>query len=339
MLSPDFSGRYVDPQSPRPRPPRGSRPGRPFTKEIAMRRLAMFFLAAAVAASVNGQAPADTSIKVLVNDQPITSYDISQRQKLMQIAREKGGSKEAMEQLIDEAIQVQEAKKRGLVIPDKDIDRFFADIAQKNAKMSVSQFTQALNQAGIAPATLKRRIKAQATWGQLVQGKARATTKVKSDDIVAAMFAKQDQASMKVTEYKLQQIIFIVPEAKKSPEFVAQRRREAEAFRGRFAGCDKSVEQVKALRDVVVVNLGRRDTTQLDGPQGDEIKATSVGKLTRPNTGNKGVELIAVCDTREMQSDAAVRAETESKLMLDQAKGLGAEYLKELRKTAVIVYR
>jgi peptidyl-prolyl cis-trans isomerase SurA len=306
---------------------------------MTMHRFAPLLLAAAVSLSAAGYAASETSIKVLVNDEPITNYDISQRQKLLQLAHDKGGPKEAMEQLIDEAIQLQEAKKRGLIIPDKDIDRFFADIAQRNAKLSVAQFTQALGQAGIAAATLKRRIKAQATWNQLVQGKARATAKVKSEDVTAAMFAKQDEASMKVTEYKLQQIVFIVPEDKKSPEFVAQRRREAEAFRGRFGGCEKSIDQVKELRDVVVINIGRRDTTQLDGPLGDEIKATAVGKTTRPNTGNKGVELIAVCDSKDTHSDAAVRQEAESKLMLDQTKGLGDDYLKQLRKAAVIVYR
>src|SRR6185503_10959850 len=132
--------------------------------EMTMHRFATLLLAAAVSVSAAGYALSETSIKVLVNDEPITNYDIAQRQKLLQLAHDKGGPKDAMEQLIDETIQLQEAKKRGLIIHDKQIDQFFADIAQRNAKLSVAQFTQALGQAGIAPATLKRRIKAQATW-------------------------------------------------------------------------------------------------------------------------------------------------------------------------------
>jgi peptidyl-prolyl cis-trans isomerase SurA len=303
-----------------------------------MRCLTGLTLALALTASAVCSASAATTIKVLVNDEPITSYDISQRAKLMEIAREKGGTKEATEQLIDEVLKMQEGKKRGFAIPDGQIDAFFADIAKKS-KMTVAQFTQALGSVGLVPNTLKRRIKAQATWSQLVQGKTKATAVVKATDITAAMFEKQESGSLKMMEYKLQQIIFIVPDSKQSSAYVAQRRREAEAFRGRFGGCEKSVDLAKSLKDVVVVSLGRRDTTQLDGPQGDEIKKTPVGKTTPPSVSGRGVELVAVCDAREVSSDAAVRAEAESKLMLDQAKNMGEDYLKQLRKAAIIVYR
>ncbi len=296
------------------------------------------FAVAILAAGGMSLAEAATTIKVLVNDEPITSYDIAQRTRLMELTHEKGGAKDATEQLIDETIKIQEGKKRGFVVPDKQVDVFFADIAQKS-KMTVAQFGQALASAGLVPNTLKRRIKAQATWSQLVQGKTRATAVVKATDITAAMFEKQQAGSLKMTEYKLQQIIFIVPDDKKSAAFVAQRRREAEAFRSRFGGCEKSIELAKSLKDVVVVSLGRRDTTQLDGPQGDEIKKTSVGKTTPPSPSARGIELVAVCDAREVSSDVAVRADAETKLMLDQAKNLGEDYLKQLRKAAIIVYR
>ncbi|MEO8667348.1 MAG: SurA N-terminal domain-containing protein [Bauldia sp.] len=306
----------------------------------AMRRrspILAFTIPLLVAGGISS-AQAATTIKVLVNDEPITSYDIAQRTRLMQLTHEKGGAKDATEQLIEEAIKVQEGKKRGFVIPDKQVDTFFADIAQKS-KMTVAQFGQALGSAGLVPNTLKRRIKAQATWTQLVQGKTRATAVVKATDITAAMFEKQQAGSLKMTEYKLQQIIFIVPDDKKSAAYVAQRRREAEAFRGRFGGCEKSIELAKSLKDVVVVSLGRRDTTQLDGPQGDEIKKTSVGKTTPPAPSARGIELVAVCEAREVSSDVAVRAEAETKLMIDQAKDLGEDYLKQLRKAAIVVYR
>jgi peptidyl-prolyl cis-trans isomerase SurA len=301
-------------------------------------RVALGLAACGLALVLAPIAHAETSIKVIVNNEPITNYDIAQRAKLMQVTREKGGTKEATEQLINETLQMQEAKKRGFVIADKDIDGFFAQIAGRS-KMTVAQFGQALASVGLTPNTLKRRIKAQATWAQLAKGKTRATAVVKATDITAEMLQKQEKSSMTMTEYKLQQIVFIVPDDKKSPSYMAQRKREAEAFRGRFSGCDKSIELAKSLKDVVVVNLGRRDTLQLEGPQGDDVKATGVGKTTRPNQTGRGVELIAVCEAREIHSDAAVRAEAESKLMLDQAEDVGADYLKDLRKAAVIVYR
>jgi len=295
-------------------------------------------LAIALANTGSPVAAAGATIKILVNDEPITNYDIAQRLKMMQAGRDKGGEKQAMELLIDDTLKIQEGKKRGLTIPDKQVDAFFAGIAQKN-KMTASQFAQALGQSGLSANTLKRFIRAQATWSQLVQGKTRATAAVKSKDITAAMFAKENESNLTITEYKLQQIIFVVPKDKSSPGYVAQRRREAEAFRGRFGGCTKSLELAKSLKDVVVKDMGRRDSSQMDGTMGDEIKAAGVGKTTRPRETDQGVEIVAICDARDVHSDVAAREEAETKLVIEQAKTVGEDYLKQLRKAAIIVYR
>ena len=86
-------------------------------------------------------------------------------------------------------------------------------------------------------------------------------------------------------------------------------------------------------------DLGRRESTELRGAQGDEIKSTETGKTTRPFVSDKGVELIAVCAKRDFQSDSAIRAEVETQLKFEQAKEIGEDYLKELRDKAVIQYR
>jgi peptidyl-prolyl cis-trans isomerase SurA len=301
-----------------------------------------FALMAALALGATGVCPtafaAGTSIKVLVNDEPITNYDIAQRLKMMQASREKGGEKQATELLIDDTLKLQEGKKRGFVLSDAEVDGFFADIARKN-KMSATQFAAALGHGGMSASALKRYIKAQATWSQLVKGKTKATVTVKSTDITAAMFSKGSEADLKITEYKLQQIIFVVPKDKSSPAYIAQRRREAEAFRGRFGGCDKSVDLAKQLKDVVVKDIGRRDSSQLNGPLADELKTTAVGKATPPQQTDLGVEIVAVCDTKQVHSDVEARQDAESKLLLEQSKTVGEDYLKQLRKAAIIVYR
>jgi peptidyl-prolyl cis-trans isomerase SurA len=185
---------------------------------------------------------------------------------------------------------------------------------------------------------MKRWIKAQMIWKQLVQARVRREGQVKSSDIMAAMLEKGSPEDITMTEYSLQQIIFVVPSGS-SPSYVAQRRREAEGFRLRFPGCEGSVAQAKALKGVVVKDAGRRDTTQLKGPQGDEIKETEAGKTTRPFQSESGIELVAVCSKRDFKSNAAARTEVESQLKLEQAKELGQDYLKELRDAAVIQRR
>ncbi len=124
-----------------------------------------------------------------------------------------------------------------------------------------------------------------------------------------------------------------------SAAIYTQRRREAEAFRQRFQGCDKSLEQAKQLRGVVVKELGRRDSTQLNDPQGQDIQKTPVGKTAAPVKTDQGIELIAVCATKQIHSTAAARAQVTNDLYIKQAKDLGKDYMAELRKAAIIEYR
>jgi parvulin-like peptidyl-prolyl isomerase len=69
------------------------------------------------------------------------------------------------------------------------------------------------------------------------------------------------------------------------------------------------------------------------------VADTPVGKTTRPVKIDEGYTLIAVCATRQIDSDVAARSEIESKLMFEQADNIGKDYLKKLRDKAVIKYR
>ena len=278
-----------------------------------------------------------SSIAVLVNEVPITDYDISQRQKLMALGGAKSSSKLATDELIDETLEMYEAKKRGFELPDSQVEDAFGGIAQQ-LKLTIPQLTQALNSRGVEAASLKKRLRAQLTWQYLVQRRTQAKASVKSEDVTTALLKKGDPNQMKLNEYILQQIIFIVPQGS-SASLYAQRRREAAQFRQRFKGCDNSIEQAKQLRGVVVKNIGRRDDTQLHGAEGEDIKKTPAGKTAPPYQMDQGVELIAVCSVRQVQSQAAARAEVTNQIYGKQAEGLGKDYLEELRKAAIIERR
>lgn len=277
------------------------------------------------------------SIKVVVNGSIITSYDIAQRTRLFPLFGVKGGDKKAMEDLIDETLKLQEADRLRFNVPDAQVNAMFAGMGKEKG-LSPDQLARELGRIGINADSIKRWIRAQITWRELVKAKVRHDTQVKTEDVMAAMLEKKNENKTTQTDYRLQQIIFVVPSGS-SKNYIAQRRREAEGFRLRFPGCDNSLAQAKGLKDVVVRDLGRRETGQLRGPQGDEIKNTETGKTTKPFVSDQGVELIAVCSKRDFQSDSAIRSEVENQLKFEQAKELGEDYLKELRDKAIIQYR
>jgi peptidyl-prolyl cis-trans isomerase SurA len=284
-----------------------------------------------------GKPSGKSSIPILVNDVPITSYDIQQRTRLMRLGGGKGNEAMAQDELINETLEMLEAQRRGVNVPQGQVNDAFGQIAGR-LKMSPAQFTQALGSQGVAAETLKKRLEAQIAWSQLVQQRTLQKASIKSEDIDAALTEKGDPSKLTIGEFTLQQIVFVVPSGSSAGTYT-QRRNEANAFRQRFPGCDKSLDAAKQLRGVVVKDIGRRDSTQLTGPAGEAIQKTPVGKTTAPAQTDQGIELIAVCAQRNIQSTSAARNEVENNLYIKQAEGLGKDYLKELRDRAIIEYR
>ncbi len=283
-----------------------------------------------------GKPSGNSSIPILVNDVPITAYDINQRFKLNKLGGGKATQTDAQDELINETLELLEAQRRGVGVTDAQVDAAFASISQR-LKMSPAQFTQGLASQGVDSSSLKKRLRAQMIWGQLVQQRTAMKASVKSEDIQAVLETK-DAKALTINEFTLQQIVFVVPSGSSANAYL-QRRNEANAFRQRFPGCDQSLAKAKLLRGVVVKDIGRRDSTQLTGPAGAEIQKTQVGHAAPPNQTDQGIELIAVCASRSIQSATAARTEAENDLYIKQAEGLGKDYLKELRDRAIIEYR
>lgn len=280
----------------------------------------------------------DTSIPVLVNDVPITEYDVNQRMRLDRLGN--GGKPvsrdQAIEELIDQLVEAIEAQRQNVGVPDSQVDAAYANIAQ-HLKMTPAGLTKALASQGIDGLSLKKRLRSQMVWQSLVQRRTVAKAKVTSEDIKEALAAKGDSTAT-ATEFELQQIIFVVPKGS-SDGFVGQRQSQAQAYRQRFAGCDKSIEQAKSLHDVVVKNMGRHTAADFNGPLAEALQKAKAGDVTAPQRTDDGVQLVAVCSAHDIQSNAQARTEAENSLYIKQAADLGKDYLAELRKQAIIERR
>lgn len=185
-------------------------------------------------------AVAASKIKVLVNGEPITSYDIAKRAAFLKLRRIGGNrTARATEELIDEAVKMQAAKRVNIRVSNQQINATFARFAKSN-KMSPSQLGQVLDRAGVTTRGFKQFIRAEMTWPRLLAAKLRAeSSKASTDNAVFTQIHNQGGKKPSTTEYSLQQVIFVVPKAKRKA-MMARRRREAKAFRNRFESCEKN---------------------------------------------------------------------------------------------------
>ena len=207
-----------------------------FDSLMAFRKLmAATFLM--VAAAISATTAGAQQIVVIVNGEPITALDVDQRSKLSQLSTHKVPPRqEVLDELINEKLKLREAKKFGLDVSASEVDTAYASMAGR-MRFTADQLTQQLARSGVNVSTLKARIKADIAWSQIVRGRYQASLQIGEKDILSAMETKSDDTVG--YDYTMRPILFLVPTG--SPEaFIDGRKREAEALRGRFQGCEEA---------------------------------------------------------------------------------------------------
>ncbi|MBC7279899.1 MAG: peptidylprolyl isomerase [Hoeflea sp.] len=285
-----------------------------------------------------GSAPsafAASEIKVVVNNQAITSVDIARRVAFLKLQRAGGNlGEKAREQLIDEAIKGQEAARVRLLASDAEVNASFERFAKSN-KLTPKQLTEVLNQSGVTPKHFKRYIQVQMSWGRVVQALGGGGSGMSTQDLVSKMLERGgDKPS--TTEYILQQVIFVVPANKRSNATLNARKREADQLRGRYQGCDNAASVIGGLRDVTLRQLGRIMQPQLPPEWKPLIEKTQTGSATPARITDRGVEFIVICSAKTVSDDKAAemvfRSENDEAGESEAAK----KHLAEIRKRAVI---
>lgn len=282
---------------------------------------------------------AASEIKVIVNRTPITSYDIQRRAAFMKLQRRSGNvNAQAEEEMIDQALRMAEAQRLGIRISDEQVDTAYNRFAQQN-KMQVKQLDTIMAQTGVTKPHFKEFIRAQMSWSQAVSMRGRGGgSKMSEQDAVRRML-QQGGAKPTATEYMLQQVIFVVPTSERGN--MAKRKREAEAMRARFNGCNNTREFAKGLLDVTVKDLGRKLAPELPPDWAEQIKNTKVGSATAVRETPFGVEFIGICSSREVSDDrvAQLTFQTEGATGDKSGEDLSKKYTAELREKAKIVKR
>jgi peptidyl-prolyl cis-trans isomerase SurA len=168
-------------------------------------------------------------IAAVVNEEAISISDVSAR---IRLALLNTGSQESPEvrqrlapqvvrQLIDERLQLQEAKKNGVTVSQSDIDEAIKRIAEQN-HMGRSQLEGLLKSHGIPQSTLVEQVRALVAWQRVMQRRIRQEITISDDEIDAAM--ARIKANIGKPEYLVAEIFLAVD----SPDQDGEVRRSAE---------------------------------------------------------------------------------------------------------------
>jgi peptidyl-prolyl cis-trans isomerase SurA len=302
--------------------------------------LAAISLVVVLIGSLAVVAAQEVSIKILVNDDPISDYDIDQRERFLAITTQKQPSpalkKQATDMLIDERLQIQEARKAGITPDEGDVMKILTDMAQKN-NLDVNGLAAALAKGGVNIKTLKDRIRSQMVWQQTVQKKFRRDIEIADADVDKVLSESDESAKDGAAEPGLQlsQVKFAIP-AGASQKTIAAQIAAAETLRTRFGGC---ADLAKGVDGASVKTLQDQSASSLVQPARLLVMNAKVGQMTPPTITRAAVELYAVCGKSSATHDDTARDKVERQL-LNKEMGLRAErLLRDIRQEAFIEYR
>lgn len=267
------------------------------------------------------------TIKVSVNGTPITDFQIAQRIKLLQLEG-RGGTKAATDELIDEALMLQEAKRLNITISDAQVSDAVLGVA-RNIKVSVDKLGQILTQNGVSIETLRDRLRAALAWNQVTQQAIMPRVQLSDVELEKQAAAKLDQSNS--FDYILKEVIFVGGNA-------SGRTADANRYRKSFQGCDNAVQLSLSYTDAAVIDVGRRHATQMPEPIAKELAGLNVGGITKPRVVETGVSMLAVCAKTVAEDTTFIKGNLRQQAGNAALKGETEAYLKGLRSKAKIVY-
>ena len=147
-----------------------------------------------------------------VNGEIITATDIEQRMALIRIANnnvtlpadeEQRLRQQIFSNLIDEKLQIQEAKAAKIEIDENVINQQFARLAAR-FKQSPDDFGKYLDSKGSSAAAVKQQIRGEYAWDRLLSRNIQSTTNVSTEEV--DIIVKQLQDSKGLDEFHLGEI-------------------------------------------------------------------------------------------------------------------------------------
>ena len=247
-----------------------------------------------------------------------------------------GLKKAALDELIDEKLKLQEAKRLNVIASEDEAASMVKGIAERN-KMTEAQFAQHLQGMGADVGSMRDRFRATLSWNQVIRrrfGQQVAVTERDVDRLVASAPGGGDDA----VELDIQRITLAVA-GKLEQKAVAQRIAEADALRRKFAGCKGGPALAAAAKDAKFEALGNRKAAGIPEPTRSLLLNAKDGEMLPPSVGQGGVELWAVCGRTVVKADIEKRTAAQEELRQKELEVLAKRHLKDLRQDAHIEYR
>ena len=280
----------------------------------------------------------------VVNDDIISVLDLAMRVELAIVAAGVQDTQEVRRRLtpqvlrglIDERLQMQEAKRLDIDVTDVQVAGALDQIASQN-NMTEGQFLTMLRNRGILPTTLIDQIRAQIAWQNVIRRSIRPKVVIapeEVEEVVTRLNARRGAIERRVSE------IFIpVETAAKEGEALQYANRLVQELQNgaNFSGLARQFSQSGTAS--LGGDMGWVREGELDPALETVLAQMGPGEASRPIRTLSGFYILMLSDLRKNDGSDIDRTRIQDNLTNQRLDMLAQRSLQELRRTANVDVR
>jgi peptidyl-prolyl cis-trans isomerase SurA len=241
----------------------------------------------------------------VINGEIITRTDVEQRLALIiNASGNKIGDEEkdrlrlqVLRNLIDETLQIQEAKAAKIEIEDDEVDQTFDRVAQQNFGQSSPALEKYLAGIGSSAASLKRQIKGELAWQRLLRRNVQPFVNVSEGEVNEMM--ERLKASKGTEEYRIGEIFLSATDESKTQVY-ANAQKIVEQIKGGGSFVAYARQYSEASTAAVGGDLGWIRLGQLPQELATAAATMTPGQLVGPVEIRGGFSLLYLIDKRQV---------------------------------------
>lgn len=249
-------------------------------------------------------AAAQEGIAAVVNDSVITLSDVRERADLystdnaQQLTTEqrKTLEKQVLGRLIDEALQLQEARNLGITVSDADIAAGMDELAKQNGVVP-EEFKKHLEKIGGPVRSLQSQVRASVAWSQVVRRKLRPQVDISDGEIDLAL--NQIASNKNKTQYHVAEIFLSVPVPIKDANVRDEAQKMTLQLTQGASFSSIAREFSKAPGAAKGGDLGWVQEGQLDAELDAALSKMHPGQISPPVRTAKGYHILLLRETRQ----------------------------------------
>ena len=241
----------------------------------------------------------------IVNDAVITGTDVDQRVALVAAANSvklTDADRErlrlqVLRQLIDETLQIQQAKTADIEVTKDEIDQSFARVA-RNFKQTPQAFGAYLRANGSSDRSIRRQIEGELAWNRYLRRRVEPFVNVGDEEVKAII--ERLEAAKGTEEYHLNEIYLSATPDREQQVFANARQIIAEMSKGQAPFAYFARNYSEASTRGVGGDLGWVRTAQLPDALAEAATTMQVGQVAGPVPTPGGFSILYLVDKRQV---------------------------------------